>query len=645
MTIPAKNARRRLRLLAVLTLVALLPAGVRAVVPVTQPPPTIVPVDINIGPGDQYDPHVSGEWAAYSSDSTIRYYNFLTGVDAAVPPPLTGATSVRDLLSDISGSRIVFSRIGSAATIMVFDAATPAVPPVEIDAAPGTVRIGTAIGGDTVAYIDFGLQARGELIIHDLGTSSSVRITNDTAYDQNPAVSPSGNVVAWEHCTTSGSNCDIWQAVKTGASWNISSTANSLSSEANPDTNGTLVVYDSLRTSESDIFWRAATGGAEGRLELPGFQQNPSIVGDFIAFENRQSLFADTDIFLYDIINNRLFQITDTPQVTEELNDVTVLPDGRLRVVWSSDEVGFDQRNIKGATFAVPNVSPTLSYSAEPEYGTDGISPDSGFAGTVFLYKVVYGDFDNQAPAYINVCIDGVCHGMNPDSNVDIDPLLADGGYKNGEQYTYSTTLAPGVHSYFFEASDGTATVRLPAAVGIGPTVSAGTLRIITGSVPDATVGVFYSVTITAAGGVPPYTWSYSPSRNFPFAIAGDTISGTATTAGSYVVGVGLTDAVGSFVLGSFSLTVNPKSAADQITDLAVLVVSFNVKQGIGKSLDAKLQNVIDALDGGSALKACDQLRAFINEVRAQSGKAITAAQATQLIAAANQVRATLGCP
>ena len=62
---------------------------------------------------------------------------------------------------------------------MVFDAATPAVAPVEIDPAPGTTRFGAAIGGNTVAYIDFGLEANGELVIHDLVSQTPVRLTSD----------------------------------------------------------------------------------------------------------------------------------------------------------------------------------------------------------------------------------------------------------------------------------------------------------------------------------------------------------------------------------------------------------------------------------------------------------------------------------
>ena len=41
---------------------------------------------------------------------------------------------------------------------------------------------------------------------------------------------------------------------------------------------------------------------------------------------------------------------------------------------------------------------------------------------------------------------------------------------------------------------------------------------------------------------------------------------------------------------------------------------------------------------------ACDSLTAFINECQAQSGKKLTADQATQLINSASQIKTELGC-
>jgi hypothetical protein len=169
---PLKPGTWRSRMLA-LALAALAPAAIVAVVPASYPTPALVPVDINVSAGDQFDPHVSGDWVAYTSDIGIRYYNFATNVDAAIPP----GSSVNDLLSDVSGSKIVFSRVTllNGTAMMVFDAATPAVAPVEIDAVPNPVRFGTAIGGNTVAYIDQGFEIHGELVIHDLVSSISVK--------------------------------------------------------------------------------------------------------------------------------------------------------------------------------------------------------------------------------------------------------------------------------------------------------------------------------------------------------------------------------------------------------------------------------------------------------------------------------------
>lgn len=329
-----------------------LTATAQVVVPVNGTPPTLAAVTINAGTGDQYNPRVSGDWVVYTSDLSIRYYNFATNTHAEIPM----GPSDRDWLSAISGSKIVFSRVISSTktALMVFDAATPGILPTEIDPAPATIRIGQAIGASTVAYIDFGLHGNGELVVHDLTTSSSVRITNDSAFDHNPAVSPDGNVVTWERCVSSTGNCDIWQAVRSGAVWGVSAAANTANPEANPDTNGDLVVNDIvLPTNNGEIFWRAVTGGNEVQLQMPGIEVNPSIKSNFISFESRPTLFATSDIFVYDIGRNLLYQITDTPLVTEQLNDLAVLPNCTFHVVWTSDDDGFDQRNIKAATFSL----------------------------------------------------------------------------------------------------------------------------------------------------------------------------------------------------------------------------------------------------------------------------------------------------
>jgi hypothetical protein len=60
--------------------------------------------------------------------------------------------------------------------------------------------------------------------------------------------------------------------------------------------------------------------------------------------------------------------------------------------------------------------------------------------------------------------------------------------------------------------------------------------------------------------------------------------------------------------------------------------------------LIVKLNAAIAALLRGNTTAACNQLAAFQNEALAQSGKALTASQATQLIAVAADIRSQLGC-
>jgi hypothetical protein len=88
-------------------------------------------------------------------------------------------------------------------------------------------------------------------------------------------------------------------------------------------------------------------------------------------------------------------------------------------------------------------------------------------------------------------------------------------------------------------------------------------------------------------------------------------------------------------------------SATGALVSLATFIQTLNLSNGISNSLDAKLQNALDALDAanaGDVTSACNRLSAFINEVNAQSGNALTEAQAAQLAIAGAQVRSALAC-
>ncbi len=62
------------------------------------------------------------------------------------------------------------------------------------------------------------------------------------------------------------------------------------------------------------------------------------------------------------------------------------------------------------------------------------------------------------------------------------------------------------------------------------------------------------------------------------------------------------------------------------------------------RSLLAKLENAAKSREKGNNAAACGQLAAFINELNAQSGKKLTAAQASELTTLALTVLASFGC-
>lgn len=335
----------------------LIATDVAGVVPLPAPP---VPVVINSSSGHQVDPHVYGDVAAYTnfaSGGELRYYDFGTGADNAIP---NGGN--RDQLSDVGSGGIVFTRIyadGSEA-VMLFDPSSGAGP-MEIDPVAGSARSAVAIGANTVAYVDHLLSGdfTGEIVVRDLVAGPATRLTNDGDIDQAPAVSSDGSVVVWERCPVSSlSNCDVAMAVKAGAGWTVSSVTATPAPEGFPDVDGGTVVWTAHNGTDYDIYWRAVAGGAPQQLELAGDQIHASIADDVITFEGASG--GATDLFIYHLADGRLYQLTNTPGIQESLNDVAMLPGHTVRVVWQANDGADGTNDIYGATVAIPHVTLTL---------------------------------------------------------------------------------------------------------------------------------------------------------------------------------------------------------------------------------------------------------------------------------------------
>jgi len=339
-------------------LLAATATGVAALVPSSGGTVSSTNYPINVGGAvDAFDAHVSGDIATYTANEHVRYYDFVTGVDAQVPAPV-GAT---DLLSDVSDGRIAFARFfGGSATVHVFD--TASVTTTEIDPQPNPVlRLGSAIGSNTVAFIDQTTSSGGELYIAGLGSNGAQRVTYDDRFDQNPNVAPDGSFAVFESCATDPSDCDIYAAIFTLAHWAPLYVSTTPEPEANPDTDTNFIAYDAIRAGERDIYWQAMNGlGTEMRLELPGEQRNPSISDGIVSFESIAPGASAADLFLYEIATNRLFQVTSTEGIDESLNDIFVMPNGTVRAVWAQGPLG--DRDVRGADLVLPPVGPTYSF-------------------------------------------------------------------------------------------------------------------------------------------------------------------------------------------------------------------------------------------------------------------------------------------
>jgi hypothetical protein len=154
------------------------------------------------------------------------------------------------------------------------------------------------------------------------------------------------------------------QSVHTGGTWSApTAVGSSTSNEANPDTDGTTVVYDSDRPSATaqDIYLKPVTGGPETPLELAGFQRDPSISHGVVAFETSSTFAGTADVYVYVIATNTLYRVTDTPGVNESLNDISVLPSGAIRVVWDAKPLLNLDHDVYARTFTVPLTPSTFS--------------------------------------------------------------------------------------------------------------------------------------------------------------------------------------------------------------------------------------------------------------------------------------------
>ncbi|HEX6650951.1 MAG TPA: hypothetical protein VF075_15475 [Pyrinomonadaceae bacterium] len=286
---------------------------------------------VKVARGDQTNPHVACSLASYTDDdftgiSVIKYFDFATNTEHTMPG------NGLDRLSATDGKRIAFSQLEADGDhIVLYDIASQTTTQI-----PGAGNLAPAVGGNLVAFVhgEGSNPSTFEISVYDQTNGTVTQLTNDTLSDRNAAVSPNGNVVVWEKCQSNGAGCDIYSATQTGPGSFTTRVLTSAGEDRFPDTNGQLVAYISDKSGDKDIYFQPVGGSSEMHLAIPGEQRDLHVSNSLLVFES-QTADLSYDVFLYDLSSARLYQVTNTPGVSETLSDVVAGCDGINRIVYS----------------------------------------------------------------------------------------------------------------------------------------------------------------------------------------------------------------------------------------------------------------------------------------------------------------------
>jgi len=102
--------------------------------------------------------------------------------------------------------------------------------------------------------------------------------------------------------------------------------------------------------------------------------------------------------------------------------------------------------------FLIMVLVPLVFANSPPKLINGGVNPQMAPHGTTFIYRVTYTDEDGDAPDYVRVYFSN----LGPK-----DMKKISGDYKTETVYEYSMEQDKG-YEYYFEASDGKATARIP---------------------------------------------------------------------------------------------------------------------------------------------------------------------------------------
>ena len=334
------------------------------VTPTVKPTPAGQFIVVGNGPGDQTDPHVSGNLVSYTNFiydgfnpvSSIHYFDLVTRTDAEVPNPNDG--NVFDFLQDISGTTITFTRVtNSGASIYSFDTSTPGTPPAPVAPAANATRSQSTVGAQAIAWQEGNYPAN--IAAYNRITGTTTLLSNNSpgnSDNQSPAASPDGTVIVWQSCNSA---CIIWKATLANGTWNAQQIVSQVGgNQTHADSDGTIIAYAAAYlvngTTVTHVVWQPVGGGTEQVLNYQGETINPGVSEGVIAFDSAPTPGSAHGIAVYDVVNNVVYNVTADigaqPGADLALDDISVTPDGQVRVVWEVREADW---NVYAYTFKI----------------------------------------------------------------------------------------------------------------------------------------------------------------------------------------------------------------------------------------------------------------------------------------------------